>query len=230
MLGSNSNPTAQQLYGILRQMVVLTGIEPLGKTNCKDNLNILIVSSGSTQNEIPSNVNRQMQFTDEKFDLFSNLKLNFNDLYTIELRAGTIEKKIRRAIPCCSHPECKNIFANNCDKVDGTFFENGLAQRPTKSTVSICEIVHKFFLIHNDIYKFIYNEFYADILNTIPFDNLYLHIHFSHDLKHKSQFILLIIDEYIRMHATYIARTTTIKIHTIIYGKTDQKLKHFAGQ
>lgn len=44
MLGSNSNPTAQQLTGVLRQMVVLNEIEAPNKSNCQDNLDILNVS------------------------------------------------------------------------------------------------------------------------------------------------------------------------------------------
>lgn len=228
MLGANTNPTVEQLSGILRQLIVLKEIEAPEKSNCQDNLNILNVSSVFEKNE--KSVSRQIQITVEKFEQFSNLKLNFKDLYTIKLRAGTIEKKIRRAIPRCTNIECRNIFSNNFDKIEGTFFESGLAQRPTKSTLTICEIVYKCFLIYSDIFEFNYNEFFRHILETIPFDNLYTHIDFSHDMEHKSQYILLITDEYIRMHATYIAKIKSIEIHTKFYGKSAQKQKHFLGQ
>lgn len=227
MLGSNTNPTVQQLNGILRQMIVLHEIEASEKSNCQDNLDILNVSSEFIRNE---KLVQSSRIYDEKSDAFPILQLNFKELYTVKLRAGTIEKKIRHAIPRCGNDVCKNIFKNNIDKIDGKFFENGLAQRPTKSTVAICEIIFNFFLIYSDIYEFNYSEFYRQILIEIPFENLYTQIDFSHDLQHKSEYILLIIDEYIRMHATYLARITTLDIHTKYYGKTSQKLKHFSGQ
>lgn len=228
MTANNTNPTVQQLFGVLRQKIVLSEIEAPLTSNVEDNLNILTVTNNQNNKNIS---NRQIHVTnDDCFEIFSNLNLNYKDIYSIKLRAGTIEKKIRRAIPRCDNAQCKNIFTNNSDKIDGSFFENGLAQRPTKSTVAICEIVYKYFLIYSDIFKFNYNELYAQILNEIPFNDLYLNIDFSHNAQHKSEFILLIIDEYIRLHATYLARTKTLEIHSKYFGKTKQKLKHFHGQ
>lgn len=115
-------------------------------------------------------------------------------------------------------------------KLKGFFFENGLAQRPTNNSVTICEIIYKYFAVNDDIYNFDYDKFYKQILKSIPFENLYTYINFDHDKTHKSQFILLIIDEYIRIHATYNARIATIQIHSKIIGKSAQKLKHVLGQ
>lgn len=125
-------------------------------------------------------------------DLISNTPLKFTDMYTIKLRAGVIEKKIRLAVARCKHEECVNIFRKNIDKIEGVFFENGLSQRPTNSTVKICEIIYIIFLNHCDIYNFNFRLFYKHILNSIPFDDLYTHVDFSHDIKHKSEYILLI--------------------------------------
>lgn len=152
-------------------------------------------------------------------------------MHTVKLRAGTIEKKIRYAKARCSNEACNTIFANGDYKIDGIFFETGFIQRPTKSTVKICETIYRLFLIHNnDIYNFDYDDFYRKILNAIPFDILYTHIDFSHDPDHKSQYILLIIDEYIRMHCTYLARIETLDSHAKLIGKTVYKLKHNLGQ
>lgn len=87
-----------------------------------------------------------------------------------------------------------------------------------------------FVLVFENVFEFNYHEFYAHISSEIPYNNLYSYVDFSHNMEHKSQFILLIIDEYIRLHATYLARIVTIDIHSRFYGKTDQKLKHFSGQ
>lgn len=233
MLGRNTNPTAQQLSGILRQILVLDEIKSSETANCEDHLDILTISSDTNikktnLSNMPPQI-PELNF-DVETDLISNISLTFKDLYTIKIRAGTIEKKIRLAMPRCKHIECMNIFKTNCDKIEGIFYENGLVQRPTNSTVKICEIIYKIFNIHCDIYTFDYSQFYKQILDNIPFNDLYTYIDFSHDSKHKAEYVLLIIDEYIRMHATYLARVSTLQIHTRIIGKTAQKLKHFAGQ
>lgn len=231
MFGNNTNPTAQQLMGALRQVLVLDEIKGPETANCEDQLDILTISSDPTQNQNnSSNISVNIQNFDEDVASIHNIELNFKDLYTIKLRAGTIERKIRLAIPRCKHEQCVNIFKNNCDKIQGIFHENGIAQRPTNSTVKICEIIYKFFIIRGDIYTFNYSQFYRHILDNIPFKDLYTHVNFSHNIKHKSEFILLIIDEYVRIHATYAARIATIGIHSKIIGKTSQKLKHFTGQ
>lgn len=230
MLGNNNNPTAEQLSGVLRQLVILNEITASEKANCEDNLDVLTTSS----TRIPSvhvvihSVNDQNQ--NEEHEPIPDMNLNFKDIYTIKIRAGTIEKKIRYGKPQCSHFECINIFKRNDDKIDGIFYETGFIQRPTKSTSKICEIVYKFFSAQCDIYNFDFITFYNHILNAIPFDELYLHIDFTHNMEHKSQFILLIIDEYIRLHATYLARITTLELHTKLIGKVVQKLKHHLGQ
>lgn len=162
--------------------------------------------------------------------VLNNIKLNFKDSYTIKLRAGTIEKKIKYGTPRCTHEQCANIFRNNSDKIDGIFYENGLAQKPSRSTVLICEIVFKWLSYYDNIYDFDYKQIYEKILKSIPYDNLYTDIDFSHNFDHKSQFVLIIVDEYIRIHATYNARITTLQIHAKIIGKSAQKLKHVMGQ
>lgn len=85
-------------------------------------------------------------------------------------------------------------------------------------------------MIYCDIYNFDYSIFYKQVLENVLFDNLFTFVDFSHDITHKAQYILLIIDEYIRMHATYLARISTIQLHSKIFGKTFEKLKQFAGQ
>lgn len=228
MCGSNSNPTAEQLLGILRQLVTFNELKSSEHSSCQDHLNILKVSSSRIQNLQTNPPQPQVQTCDESQHIISNIKLNFRDMYTIKIRAGTIEKKIRYGTHRCSI--CANIFTNNSDKIEGIFLETGSTQRPTKSTVEICEIILKLFLIHSDIFDFDYNKFYSQILDSIQYDNLYKNVDFSHDIQHKSEYILLIIDEYIRIHATYSARIITIQQHAKIVGKTAQKLKHLVGQ
>lgn len=233
MLGHNTNPTAQQLSGVTRQLINFNEIKASTLANCEDHLNILTVSSGATKKKLNCSENDPNSSCIETLDeiqLVPNIQLNFKDNYTIKLRAGTIEKIIKYARLRCTHEQCANIFRNSFDKIDDIFYENGLAQRPTKSTVKICEVIYKWFSVYNDIFNFDYNQVYKKFLNSIPFKELYMHIDFSHNLEHKSQFILLIIDEYVRIHLTHKARITTLQIHSQIIGKSARKLKHFMGQ
>lgn len=231
MLGNNTNPTAEQLSGVVRKILVTDEIKAPNTANCADHLDILTISSDSMLKR--SNllqISQPAQHFEKKENCFENATLNFKDLYSVKIRAGTIEKKIRLGVPRCQHEQCVNLFKKDCDKIEGLFHENGLVQRPTNSTVKICEVIYKWFLVYDDIYKFDYGQFFQQVLDSVPFDDLYKYVDFSHDENHKSEFILMIIDEYIRMHATYLAKITTINIHSKILGKYSQKLKHFSGQ
>lgn len=227
MLGSNDNPTAEQLYGVLRQAITFQLLTAPETANCQDNLNILNISS-RCQPTVP-NPSTQLTNIDER-NLFAEVELNNAELYTIKIRAGAIEKKIRFSIQICTHEACQNIFNNNEDKIEGIFFETLRVQRPTKSTVQICELVYKFFKIENKICDFDYNVFYGKVINSIQFENLFRNIDFSHEQKHKSMLILIIIDEYVRIHATYLARKMTLDTHSVVLGNHSKKLKQNLGQ
>lgn len=230
MLGSNTNPTAEQLSGIVRQLVNFNEIKASEDANCRDELNILTIPSSVQKSASSFEQNLTYRHDETECETINSVHLNFKQLHTIKLRAGTIEKKIRFAIPRCTHEQCVDIFKTSHEKIDGIFFESLNVQRPTNSTVKICEIIYKTSIIHYDIFNFDYVQFHQKVLNAIPFENLFTHIDFTHDMNHKSQFILLIIDEYIRIHFTYIARLITLQIHQKIIGKSAQKLKHTLGQ
>lgn len=127
MLGSNTSPTAEQLSGILRQLVMYNELKAPERASCQDHLNILYIPSGQQKNV--QNFPRVQNVEDELIPNL-NIDLNFRDKYTIKIRAGTIEKKIRYGVHHCSH--CSTIFSSGSEKIDGVFFETGLAQRPSK--------------------------------------------------------------------------------------------------
>lgn len=231
MLGRNTNPTAEQLKGVTRQLVNYDEVKASEDANCEDNLNILTENSSAKKDANPIDNILQIINPDVETELdpINNAQLNFKQLHTIKLRAGAIEKRIRNAIPHCKHEQCVNIFKNSDDKIGGIFYENLNVQRPTNSTVNICQTIYKIF-IHYDVFNFDYKKFYQQVLNAIPFEDLYTYIDFSHNADHKSQFILLIIDEYIRIHSTHVARLISLQIHSKIVGKTAQKIKHALGQ
>lgn len=226
-LGSNDNPTAEQLSGVVRQLIAFNELSAPKTASCEDNLNLLHVSSTCKPktNEIFPAENIENQDNS-----IPNFILNFRDLYTIKLRAGTIEKKVNSSDFRCLDNACRNIFRNNNEQIDGIFFENNLIQKPTKSTVKICEIIYKFFMANENIFDFNFSIFYQKIIMAIPFENVYTNINFSHNKDHKAQIILLIIDEYIRIHATYWAKTATIQAKEKIIGNASKKLRQNLGQ
>lgn len=166
-------------------------------------------------NELPPNP--MTEFINMR-DLINGVQLSQADLYTIKFRAGAVEKKIRYGQAICTHEACKSIFINSEDKIDGIFSESLKIQRPTKSTYQICELVYKFFKMEKSIFDFDYKVFYKKVINAIDFGNLFTSIDFTHERKHKSILILMIIDEYVRIHATYLAHKMTVNIHSIIMG------------
>lgn len=59
-----------------------------------------------------------MQIVEDVTNQIAELNLNFKDIYTIKIRAGTIEKKIRLGIHRCTHDACRTIFnINSIDKI-----------------------------------------------------------------------------------------------------------------
>lgn len=96
--------------------------------------------------------------------------------------------------------------------------------------MKICELVYKCFAIQDEIYDFDYGKFHKKVLNAIQFDELFSNIDFTHDPRHKSVLILMIIDEYVRLHAAHIAHKLTINAHSTIMGNHSKKLKQNLGQ
>lgn len=102
MLGANTNSTAEQLSGILRQLVAFNELKASKIASCQDNLNILFVSSLSKKSKVTKEL-YPFQNDDEEENSVPNMILNFRDNYTIKIRAGTIEKKVRYGNHRCKH-------------------------------------------------------------------------------------------------------------------------------
>lgn len=64
MLGSNDNPTAEQLLGILRQIIAFQELTAPETANCQDHLNILNISSTRQSKPFDSTAHYKW----EKFD------------------------------------------------------------------------------------------------------------------------------------------------------------------
>lgn len=229
-LGGNDNPSATQLVGSVRKILVQNEFKASDGANCEDHLNLLYVSTASNRNSdrvdnkiVPRKISLEIDFQDVDKEL-----LEFSELVTIKLRAGAIENRLKFT---CTH--CSHIFLNT-QKIDGSYPSN--MNRPCKSTVTICEIAYMILSKylsdnnHEDLYFFKYDIVLRHILNFVPTDELFVGFYFSHNVEHKGQMIINIVDEYIKLHNTHLARRSTIANQTVYLGKVAKKYKHNVGQ
>lgn len=248
MLGRNDNPTSSQFSAAFRAIVIHTEITSSEFANCQDALNILSIPSTAKP---PNSIIRERQFS-HSFDATKSDDLEFDDnsnddngrsdtnaepnipmerltkyeIGTVAYFAGQIEKKIQNGRFQCEDGICENIFSSN-DKIEINFFENNNStQQPCKSTIIICEIVHRHFSDHSKKSDFDYKKLLNEIQKQIPFNHLYPETDFTHDIGHKVFFINYIIDEYVRIYGTYLAKRVTLDHHKILQRRDLHKRIH----
>lgn len=146
--------------------------------------------------------------------------------YAIAQTASVIEYRIKSKLKCIL---CKHIFDQNIHKVD-IFHETESNARPCYSSFLICKQTARFLteeMLKSDVeIKVIHNEIFV-LLN---FPSLYNLTDFSEHLDHKEYLVRYIIDEFIRIKATDIAKKATFKEHEKSLRVKLHKLMHFLGQ
>lgn len=194
--GFNTSPTVEQFKAAYRKILINNEIEASVHANCIDNLNIYFVSS--TQNAISTHThieeqNGELQMNMEEIIHFTPND-NLFDAYeeaTICNIASNIEQIIRnKANFQCDL--CLNVLNEN-NKVSIDIFEK--QEKPCLSTVHLCKVAKKYF-----------NMFRVEI----KFDYAFEKSNFSTHEDHKQYFIDFIVQEFIRIQATYIAKHLTI--------------------
>lgn len=246
MHGRNDNPNASQFCASFRAVVINTEITASEFANCKDALNILSIPSTAKpphSNIQPIQPINNSTNENEESELYENVpyieddpenqesiipqeQLSKYEIHTVAYFAGQIEKKIQNGRFQCEDGICSSIFVSN-EKIDTQFFDgNKFTQRPCKSTLTICEIVHKYFTSHSRNRNFNYKTLLNEIQKLVPFDHLFPQTDFSHDIGHKVFFINYIIDEYVRLYATYLAKRVTLDHHKLLERKALHKRIH----
>lgn len=232
LLGGNDNPTAQQLMGVIRKVAVENEFNASGNANCEDNLNILCISSSRSASK-PGPTSEHFRMREiELPDIYAQ-KLEFKEILTIKLRAGTVENRLK-----CQKNMCKEciLLIENSEKIRGTFPNSTLSQRPCFSTMEICEIAYKVISNIENFYHFNYKMVHAEILNINYIERLFNNFNTIHDsdididTDHKTKLISFIIDEYIRIHLSHLAKCLTLDNQTEYIGKKAKKYKHAIGQ
>lgn len=255
LCGSNNNPTIQQFQSSIRKLLFFNEVKSSELANCEDSLNILTISSRKQNSHdhdsnfinfaLEAEISDENELEDDEATVVAeellreteqnqngrafDAKLNSLGDSSIAFFAGSIEKAIFRGRFCCA--ECLNIFREN-EKIDGPFFDNNVTQKPCKSTFLICKCTHIFFDGYKDSEKFNYDSILKSIKDSIEFENLFENTDFDHEdgIYHKKMFVDAIIDEYIRMYGTYIARCITLEHQQKLLRSTNNRAVIFNGQ
>lgn len=186
-----------------------------------------------------SNVSvQELEYLKEKIQEIENQtenKLN-EDLknYSIRRVAFNLENKIKKSkekgrFYC--ETSCFNVFDEN-DKYEDVYQKSSDAEKPCKSTVTICEITDRFLkmTLLNGTIKFqtisyaIYQEIHR-ILET-----LYPKSQFTCDPNHKLYLIRCLVDKYINIRCNYIAHKKSLDVHNKFLRSQFHKYIHFNNQ
>lgn len=236
-LGSNTNPTVEQFCAAYRKTLVNLELTCSSLSNCADQLNILkITSLRSAQPKtsvapvivrVEENKNKRKRTNDHDVqsitDLLNPTYKNPNqeeDPFSFdgsEITINALSKRIEHKITTEIRSHCLN-----CLEITKNIFNE------PDQTVKICSIANKHLRKHAFKIDFCYELLIKSIQEEIENYNLYIQTDFSHDLQHKSDLIRFIIEEFIRIRASCIAKKITLnEKKKLLRRKTP---KHYAGQ
>lgn len=237
--GNNDNPNVIQFTSAFRKIHIQNEITSSQFANCADKLKIFSVSSRRpnansakrlADNSLSYHINVPPQEEDEEH--LQTLELNENDFLmdcceeiTIASIAGSVEQKILEfgRFEC----ECKSVLLQNEKVTELTISNNNIT--PCESTVHVCKVANICFNHCRNQICFDYETLIGKIMNVIDFDNIFSKF-FVCDISHKKGFVKYIVQEFIRLQATYIAKNLTLIEQKILCRKQLKKKIHFLGQ
>lgn len=255
-LGNNDNPTVEQFCSAYRKIIVSTELTCSTFSNCVDQLNILHIPSTNVSRKpslepvivrVPDNSESQKTLKsnvaaiESVAEVLNSSKPPVNDdspnpfigsEITISYLAGLIEKKFSNQIRTKCSNCCVlmvNIFSENSKNAD-FHVQTEVGQIPCQSTIDICRITNE--CLHHNAYKidFSYNNLLRNIEENLEEFNLYESTDFSHDFQHKIDLVRIIVEEFLRIRATYIAKKITLNEKKKLLRRKNLKDTHYAGE
>lgn len=158
---------------------------------------------------------------------------------TITYLANLIEEKIEHKVRSNCN-ECvklvSKIFTENEKFTRAqTSFETVSVQQnkqrwPCQSTVDICEVCNALLRTHSYKINFKYDVLLQCIEEGLESMNLFAETDFSHNSVHKDDLIKYIMEEFIRIRATYTARKITLNEKKKMLRRKNLKLVHLSGE
>lgn len=237
VLGNNTNPTVQQFCAAFRKILVNNEITSPAFANCRDTLDLLYVSSrrpnksnliAATDNRIFPNQLNDSNNMDENDELHGPYDRDDETLYEIAYAAGCIDRKIQSSAEFkCS--QCREIIPLNEKVQIKSFPKNKYSQVPCKGTYEICSRTYDILKPQIKKMNFDYNALLKKVL-SIDFTHLYVKTDFSTHEDHKQIYIKYIVEEFISMQASYVAKLATSKELAKQVKNSNKKLNHFQGR
>lgn len=223
-LGSNDNPTTTQFCSAYRKNLVKNEITASAFANCKDELNILTVSSSHKPEKVAANADCDED--NEQADVCTHAQKcvhmieqtekkcvidSYSDV-TIAFIATSIEEIVReKGLFQCSI--CENIFEENA-KISLTSVP-GKQLVPCESTFYICKVTHDAIEPFLRDLEFDYDRLINKIIETIEKNenSVYPKTNFTEHFHHRSYIVSLVAKHCIRLCAIHIARSINLQIH-----------------
>lgn len=114
--------------------------------------------------------------------------------------------------------------------VENCFIGRNFKKKPCQSTYKICKETDRFLKVQFLRQKKYFNAACYAIAKKINVDNLYASTDFSHSLNHKLCLIEMVINAYIQIKGTFLARQANFTREEDNVRARLHKLIHFYGQ
>lgn len=240
MLGNNTNPTINQFEALIRKVLVKNEITSSVFANCSDQLNILHVSSHvpKTLNNNSRNIESanecpalQIPSNDSDPEHDFHLENPSNEQMGIAFLSGEIDNRIQFNGVLHCHL-CSSAISENAKLSIDAFPETKFVKIPCKSTYEICAMTHRILEPLIMTSNFDFHETVSKIITEIHPSSLFASTNFSDHSNsndnHKDSFIKYIIETYISMRATHIAKQKTLECQE--NRQKGKKISHFQGR
>lgn len=238
--GFNDNPTVQQFMGAFRKLLAFDAILCSSFSNFTQDLtparpsaNILHVSSAPELNKTDAKIVSAAELETmyqklTEIEQAEDSKIPESALhYSIAYTSYIIEQRIDSEDRMYCMP-CKNVFNEN-EKIteSGGSFNNIVVCR---STFEICKEANRFIKLELIRSYENFEVIREGIYNHLNVESLFSATDFNHSLFHRNFLIRSIIDIFIHIRATCIAREATLNIHDESVRSKLTKLIHAYGQ
>lgn len=244
--GFNDNPTVEQFNSAYRKLLVNnTKINVSKGANCnlfetdsKPFSNILTVSSrhsikeqidldGNEPTDTETRELLQMLSEIESVDRNGLIDSSLQNLSIVHI-ANMIEFKIKNE-GCWYCSECKDVFSEN-NKLRGRCISSKFKEQPCSDTYDICKEVDRFLHLKLLTGQIKYTTIHYTIMRNISMVSLFCKTDFRHSFNHKLYLIRTIIDCYIQIRCTYLAKCSTLNSQEKFLRSKFTSLLHYRGQ
>lgn len=234
--GSDDNMTVEQFKSAYRKVIVNRRITSSSFANCRDQLNILSVSSKQkSSNTVICNIPDISDAQELNYDSFEPFTTNDYlmdacEEATIANISINIEQKLLERGRYCNDAftkQCLRILdENSC--LDTTTFNDQL--QPCITTMYVCKVAKKYFDIFSQKMEFDYDLLLDVVLNEINYDLVFPESDFNENVDLKDIFVQFIVEEFIRFQANHLAKTITLDMQRIALRQKLTRAIHFYGQ